>query len=160
MAGESRKRKVGLLYDERMCKHDTPDGEDHPECPNRIKAIWEMLQRTGLAQRFLLSLISSGFVVVCLFVAEILVKWVLWPFLFCRCVVLGGIKAEDKHLQLVHTKEHVNLVKRLSTKKKDSRRNKIASKLDSIYLNGGSSEAAYLAAGSVVEVIVILDAYK
>ncbi|KAF3540603.1 hypothetical protein F2Q69_00025194 [Brassica cretica] len=24
MAGESRKRKVGLLYDERMCKHDTP----------------------------------------------------------------------------------------------------------------------------------------
>ncbi|CAG7896004.1 unnamed protein product [Brassica rapa] len=119
MAGESRKRKVGLLYDERMCKHDTPDGEDHPECPNRIKAIWEMLQRTGLAQ---------------------------------RCVVLSGIKAEDKHLQLVHTKDHVNLVKRLSTKKKDSRRNKIASKLDSIYLNGGSSEAAYLAAGSVVEV--------
>ncbi|CAN7125696.1 unnamed protein product [Brassica rapa subsp. narinosa] len=119
MAGESRKRKVGLLYDERMCKHDTPDGDDHPECPNRIKAIWEMLQRTGLAQ---------------------------------RCVVLGGSKAEDKHLQLVHTKEHVNLVKSLSTKKKDSRRNKIASKLDSIYLNGGSSEAAYLAAGSVVEV--------
>nr|VDD27184.1 unnamed protein product [Brassica oleracea] len=119
MAGESRKRKVGLLYDERMCKHDTPDGEDHPECPNRIKAIWAKLQLTGLAQ---------------------------------RCAVLGGSKAEDKHLQLVHTKEHVNLVKRLSTKKKDSRRNKIASKLDSVYLNGGSSEAAYLAAGSVVEV--------
>uniref|UniRef100_M4EKM2 histone deacetylase n=1 Tax=Brassica campestris TaxID=3711 RepID=M4EKM2_BRACM len=119
MAGESRKRKVGLLYDERMCKHDTPDGEDHPECPNRIKAIWAKLQLTGLAQ---------------------------------RCVVLGGSKAEDKHLQLVHTKEHVNLVKSLSTKKKDSRRNKIASKLDSKYLNGGSSEAAYLAAGSVVEV--------
>ncbi|KAF2596098.1 hypothetical protein F2Q68_00012447 [Brassica cretica] len=118
MAGESRKRKVGLLYDERMCKHDTPDGEDHPECPNRIKAIWAKLQLTGLAQ---------------------------------RCAVLGGSKAEDKHLQLVHTKEHVNLVKRLSTKKKDSRRNKIASKLDSVYLNGGSSEAAYLAAGSVVE---------
>ncbi|KAJ4887802.1 hypothetical protein Rs2_27550 [Raphanus sativus] len=119
MAGESRKRKVGLLYDERMCKHDTPDGEDHPECPNRIKAIWEMLQRSGLAQ---------------------------------RCVVLGGSKAEDKHLELVHTKEHVNLVKGLSTKKKSSRRNKIASRLDSIYLNGGSSEAAYIAAGSVVEV--------
>ncbi|KAG2284322.1 hypothetical protein Bca52824_055542 [Brassica carinata] len=119
MAGESRKRKVGLLYDERMCKHDTPDGEDHPECPNRIKAIWAKLQLTGLAQ---------------------------------RCAVLGGSKAEDKHLQLVHTKEHVNLVTRLSTKKKDSRRNKIASKLDSVYLNGGSSEAAYLAAGSVVEV--------
>lgn len=73
-------------------------------------------------------------------------------------MVLGGSKAEDKHLQLVHTKDHVNLVKSLSTKQKDYRRNKIASQLNSIYLNGGSSEAAYLAAGSVVE--VILDAYK
>ncbi|ESQ31827.1 hypothetical protein EUTSA_v10003787mg [Eutrema salsugineum] len=113
------KRKVGLLYDERMCKHDTPDGEDHPECPDRIRVIWEKLQLTGLAQ---------------------------------RCVVLGGSKAEDKHLQLVHTKEHVNLVKSLSTKQKDYRRNRIASHLNSIYLNGGSSEAAYLSAGSVVEV--------
>ncbi|CAN6850705.1 unnamed protein product, partial [Brassica oleracea] len=109
-----------VFYTTRGCANTThPDGEDHPECPNRIKAIWAKLQLTGLAQ---------------------------------RCVVLGGSKAEDKHLQLVHTKEHVNLVKRLSTKKKDSRRNKIASKLDSVYLNGGSSEAAYLAAGSVVEV--------
>lgn len=79
-------------------------------------------------------------------------------FSFCRCVVLGSSKAEDKHLQLVHTKDHVNLVKSISTKQKDYRRNKIASQLNSIYLNGGSSEAAYLAAGSVVK--VILDAYK
>ncbi|VVB17571.1 unnamed protein product [Arabis nemorensis] len=111
-------RKVGLLYDEKMCKHDTPDGEDHPECPDRIRIIWETLQLAGVAQ---------------------------------RCVVLGGSKAEDKQLQLVHTKDHVNLVKSISTKKKDIRRNKIASQLNSIYLNGGSSEAAYLAAGSVVE---------
>lgn len=73
-------------------------------------------------------------------------------------MVLGGSKAEDKHLKLVHTKKHVNFVKSISTKQKDSRRNRIASVLDSIYLNGGSSEAAYLAAGSVVN--VILDAYK
>ncbi|CAH8362067.1 unnamed protein product [Eruca vesicaria subsp. sativa] len=118
-SSEKRRRKVGLLYDERMCKHDTPDGEDHPECPDRIKYIWEVLHLSGLAQ---------------------------------RCVVLSGSKAEDKQLQLVHTKKHVNLVKSLSTKKKDSKRNKIASEFDSIYLNGGSSEAAYLAAGSVVEV--------
>lgn len=72
-------------------------------------------------------------------------------------MALGGSKAEDKHLQLVHTRDHVNLVKSISTKKKDIRRNKIASQLNSIYLNGGSSEAAYLAAGSVVE--VILDAH-
>lgn len=74
---------------------------------------------------------------------------------FCRCVVFGGSKAEDKHLQLVHTKDHVSVVKSLSTKKKDYRRNRIASQWNSIYLNGSSSEAAFLAAGSVVEVIML-----
>ncbi|CAN8264847.1 unnamed protein product [Cochlearia groenlandica] len=113
-----RQRKVGLVYDETMCKHDTPDGEDHPECPDRIRVIWDKLQLAGVSQ---------------------------------RCVVLGGSKADDKHLQLVHTKDHVNLVKSLSTKQKDYKRNRIASHLNSIYLNGGSSESAYLAAGSVVQ---------
>ncbi|CAA7030885.1 unnamed protein product [Microthlaspi erraticum] len=117
--GGKIQRKVGLVYDETMCKHDTPNGEDHPECPDRIRVIWDKLQLAGVSQ---------------------------------RCVVLGGSKAEDKHLQLVHTKDHVKLVKSLSTKQKDYRRNRIASQLNSIYLNGGSSEAAYLAAGSVVEV--------
>lgn len=70
-------------------------------------------------------------------------------------MVLGGTKAEDKHLQLVHTTDHVNLVKSLSTKKKDDQRDRIASLLNSIYINGGSSEAAYLAAGSVVEVVTL-----
>ncbi|KAL0856375.1 hypothetical protein Bca101_061528 [Brassica carinata] len=120
--GESNgkfQRKVGLVYDETMCKHDTPDGEPHPERPDRIRVIWEKLQLAGVTQ---------------------------------RCVVLGGSKAEDKHLQLVHTEGHVNLVKSLSTNKKDYQRDRIASLLNSIYLNGSSSEAAYLAAGSVVEV--------
>ncbi|XP_019086943.1 PREDICTED: histone deacetylase 18-like [Camelina sativa] len=118
IAGKSQ-RKVGLVYDETMCKHDTPDGEVHVECPDRIRVIWEKLQLSGVTQ---------------------------------RCMVLGGTKAEDKHLKLVHTKKHVNLVKNISTKQKDSRRDKIASQLDSIYLSKGSSEAAYLAVGSVVEV--------
>ncbi|KAL1215106.1 Histone deacetylase 5 [Cardamine amara subsp. amara] len=118
IAGKSQ-RKVGLVYDETMCKHDTPDGEDHPECPDRIRVIWEKLQLAGVTQ---------------------------------RCVVLGSSKAQDKHLQLVHTKDHVNLVRSISTKQKDYQRNRIASQLNSIYLNGSSSEAAYLAAGSVVEV--------
>lgn len=73
-------------------------------------------------------------------------------------MVLGGTKAEDAHLQLVHTKDHVNLVKS-STNKKDYQSDRVASLVNSIYLNGSTSEAAYLAAGSVVEVI-ILDAYK
>lgn len=52
-SGEGRtiKRRVGLLYDERMCKHNTPDGDYHPENPNRIKAIWNKLQAAGIAQR-------------------------------------------------------------------------------------------------------------
>lgn len=53
--GEKSQRKVGLVYDETMCKHDTPDGEDHPECPDRIRIIWEKLQLAGVAQRFLFS---------------------------------------------------------------------------------------------------------
>ncbi|CAF1716427.1 histone deacetylase 5 isoform X1 [Brassica napus] len=111
-------RKVGLVYDETMCKHDTPHGEAHPERPDRIRVIWENLQLAGVTQ---------------------------------RCVVLGGTKAEDAHLQLVHTKDHVNLVKS-STNKKDYQSDRVASLVNSIYLNGSTSEAAYLAAGSVVEV--------
>ena len=75
-------------------------------------------------------------------------RFVLW---FYRCVVLGGTKAEDAHLELVHTKDHVNLVKS-STNKKDYQSDRVASLVNSIYLNGSTSEAAYLAAGSVVEV--------
>ncbi|KAG5056559.1 hypothetical protein AAZX31_05G020700 [Glycine max] len=113
-------RRVGLLYDERMCKHHTPDDEDHPETPNRIRAIWNKLQSTGVPQ---------------------------------RCVILEAKEAEDKHLLLVHSENHVNLIKNISSKQFNSRRHKIASKLDSIYFNEGSSEAAYLAAGSAVEVV-------
>ncbi|KAH1201479.1 Histone deacetylase 5 [Glycine max] len=114
-------RRVGLLYDETMCKHHTPDDEDHPENPNRIRAIWNRLQSAGVLQ---------------------------------RCVILEAKEAEDKHLLLVHSINHVNLIKNISSKQFNSRRHKIASKLGSIYFNEGSSEAAYLAAGSAVEVVV------
>ncbi|KAF6165065.1 hypothetical protein GIB67_000649 [Kingdonia uniflora] len=116
---QQRTPRVGLIYDERMCKHFTPNNEDHPENPQRIKAIWETLESFGIPQ---------------------------------RCVVLNGKEVDDKYVRLVHTKKHVNLIKNLSTKECDSKRDKIASKLNSIYLNEGSSEAAYLAAGSVIEV--------
>ncbi|KAK9278920.1 hypothetical protein L1049_028501 [Liquidambar formosana] len=112
-------RRVGLIYDERMCRHCTPDGEHHPENPNRIRAIWKKLESAGIPQ---------------------------------RCVVLSAKEAEDKYIHPVHSKNHVNLIRNISSKQFDSRRNKIASKLNSIYLNEGSSEAAYLAAGSVMEV--------
>ncbi|GLT26884.1 hypothetical protein SLA2020_019240 [Shorea laevis] len=111
-------RRVGLIYDERMCSHCTPDGEPHPENPNRIKAIWNKLQNSGTSQ---------------------------------RCVTLNAKAVEDKLIQAVHSKNHNNLIRNISSKVFDSRRNRIASKLNSIYFNEGSSEAAYLAAGSVVE---------
>lgn len=45
-------RRVGLLYDERMCKHSTPDGEPHPENPDRIKVIWNKLRAASIPQRY------------------------------------------------------------------------------------------------------------
>lgn len=111
--------RVGLVYDERMCLHATPDGERHPENPERIRAIWRKLESSGITK---------------------------------RCVVLKAKEAEDEHIASVHTKHHIKLIRHISSKEFDSRRNKIASQFNSIYFNKGSSEAAYLAAGSVIEV--------
>lgn len=113
--------RVGLIYDERMCRHTTPDGEQHPESPQRIRAIWRKLEAEGIPQ---------------------------------RCIVLDAKQADDKYLAAVHTKSHINLIRKISSKEFDSRRLKIASKLNSIYFNNGSSEAAYLSAGSVIEASV------
>lgn len=49
---KSQRRLVGLLYDERMCKHHTPDDDYHPENPNRIRSIWNKLQSAGIHQRY------------------------------------------------------------------------------------------------------------
>ncbi|XP_031092579.1 histone deacetylase 5 [Ipomoea triloba] len=115
---DSCDRRVGLIYDDRMCKHTTPDDEDHPEKPDRIRVIWNRLQSSGIAK---------------------------------RCVILDAKEAEDKHIALVHTKFHIDLIKSISSAKLDSRRNSIAAQFNSIYFNQGSSESAYLAAGSVIE---------
>ncbi|KAG9439099.1 hypothetical protein H6P81_019264 [Aristolochia fimbriata] len=69
-----------------------------------------------------------------------------------RCEVLTAKEADDKYLELVHTKKHIDLMRNISSTNFDSRRSKIASRFNSIYFNEGSSEAAYLAAGSVIEV--------
>ncbi|KAK2632058.1 hypothetical protein EUGRSUZ_L02064, partial [Eucalyptus grandis] len=117
--GASRsQRRVGILYDEKMCRHRTPDREPHPENPNRIKTIWNKLQDAGITE---------------------------------RCEVLNANKAVDKYILAVHGKSYVDLIRTISSKQSNCRR-RIASKFNSIYLNKGSSEAAYLAAGSVIEV--------
>lgn len=55
-------RRVGLLYDERMCKHSTPDGDPHPENPDRIKVIWNKLQANSIPQRY-----TTFFIIIQLF---------------------------------------------------------------------------------------------
>ncbi|CAH9057333.1 unnamed protein product [Cuscuta epithymum] len=111
-------RRVGIIYDDRMCKHTTPDGEDHPEKPDRIRVIWKRLQSSGIAK---------------------------------RCVILDGKNAEDKHIALVHSKFHTEFIRSISSAKLASRRDSIAAQFNSIYFNEGSSESAYLAAGSVIK---------
>jgi hypothetical protein len=72
-----------------------------------------------------------------------------------RCVVLDAKDVEDRYVLSVHSKKHVDLIRNISSKQFDSRRNRIASKFNSIYLNEGSSEAAFLSAGSVIEVVML-----
>ncbi|KAG2305569.1 hypothetical protein Bca52824_034220 [Brassica carinata] len=112
MAGDSsgkvtgkRKRKVGLLYDERMCKRLTVRIIQIVLIASNFKVIWEKLQLTGLAQRFLFFLSSFSF----------------------------GLAVNVWFLVVAKRKMRI-------------------SQFHSIYLNGSSSEAAYLSAGSVVEV--------
>ncbi|PIN00900.1 Histone deacetylase complex, catalytic component RPD3 [Handroanthus impetiginosus] len=68
-----------------------------------------------------------------------------------RCVILNAKAAENNHLARVHTKKHIDLIKNISSHN-ESRRKRIAKQFNSIYFNEGSTEAAYLAAGSVIEV--------
>ncbi|KAK9054448.1 hypothetical protein SSX86_025526 [Deinandra increscens subsp. villosa] len=112
------RRRVGLVYDERMCKHSTPRGESHPENPDRIRAIWNKLSSAGIHD---------------------------------RCMVFDAKEVEDKYIAAVHTTSHINLIKTISSQKMASKRNRVAGRYNSIYFNEGSSESAYLAAGSVLQ---------
>lgn len=76
----------------------------------------------------------------------------LSDFIIFSCVILDAKEAEDKQLLSVHSVKHVNQIKKISSKSFNSRNN-IAARLNSIYFNEGSTEAAYLAAGSTIEVL-------
>lgn len=58
----------------------------------------------------------------------------------------------DKYVSAVHTRKHVDLIRNVSSKWSNSLRKRIAANFNSIYLNEGSSEAAFLAAGGVLQV--------
>lgn len=72
-----------------------------------------------------------------------------------RCVVLKAKEVDDNSLALVHAKSHIEFIKNVSSKYSGSRRKRMAAKFNSIYFNDGSSEAACLAAGSVIEVCLL-----
>ncbi|KAL5987824.1 hypothetical protein ACLOJK_035579 [Asimina triloba] len=125
--------RVALVYDERMCSHADPEVEDHPESPERIRAVWRKLESGGITQRCDLAPVSVS------------------------CVVLNAKEAKDSHIRRVHTQKHINLIRNISSKDIDpAKRHRTASKFNSIYFNEGSSEAAYLAAGSVIEAVLVL----
>jgi hypothetical protein len=57
-----------------------------------------------------------------------------------------NIQNPDKYIASVRSKSHIKLMNKISSKKYDTSRNKIARKLDYIYFNKGSSEYSVLAA--------------
>jgi acetoin utilization deacetylase AcuC-like enzyme len=64
-------------------------------------------------------------------------------------------EATNEELSSVHTQNHVELMKAVSSKNYGKHRRKaLASRYDSIFFNNGSSKSALLAAGSVIEVVI------
>lgn len=50
------KRKVCIIFDERMVVMHVPSDPDHKEVPERVRAIQRKFQKDGLFQRFLFNL--------------------------------------------------------------------------------------------------------
>lgn len=69
--GDIRRPRVALLYDERMCKHWNPNDDDHPETPDRIRAIWKLLESRGIPQR-------SPLLLLVIFSREISYRGLVW----------------------------------------------------------------------------------
>lgn len=115
-----RRRKVGIVYDERMCKHATPEDQPHPEQPDRIRVIWDKLNSAGVLH---------------------------------KCVMVEAKEASEEQLAGVHSRKHIEVMKSIGTARYNKKkRDKLAASYSSIYFSQGSSEAALLAAGSVVEI--------
>lgn len=74
---------------------------------------------------------------------------------FQRCIRVEAREATDDELETVHTKNHITLMRRVSSKAYGKEgRMALARRFNSIYFNEGSSESALLAAGSVVELSI------
>ena len=67
-------------------------------------------------------------------------------------------EAKEKYIASVHARKHVDLIRKISSKDSSDLK-KTAKKFDSVYFSKGSSESAFLAAGSVIEVISFYFSY-
>lgn len=64
---------------------------------------------------------------------------------------MGGKEAKDEHISLVHDRKHIDFIKSISSKQEKFWK-EMTKKYNSVYFNQGSSEAAYISAGCVIEV--------
>lgn len=110
---------VGLVYDARMCEHANLEDPYHPEKPERITAIFEMLEKAGVVE---------------------------------KCTRVDAREATDAELASVHTPKHIAAMRAVGKQAYDrEERLSLGRRYNSIYFNKGSSGAALLAAGSLVE---------
>ncbi|GKF23941.1 histone deacetylase 5 [Tanacetum coccineum] len=132
MADQSQQQErgsshVGLVYDKRMCKHSAPAETEHHENPERIRAIWNKLVSAGIPQ---------------------------------TCEVFKAKQVEDKYIKAIHSEIHTLFLKTISSKitnfmaaTYDYDNSVYFDSYNSVYFNKGSSESAYLAAGSMLQVV-------
>lgn len=71
---------------------------------------------------------------------------------------MGGKEAKDEHISLVHNRKHIDFIKSISSKEEMFWK-EMAKKYNSVYFNQGSSEAAYISAGCVIEVTSVVSFY-
>jgi histone deacetylase 6 len=70
-------------------------------------------------------------------------------------VKVDAREATNEELCSLHTQNHVELMKSVSSKSYGKHQHKaLASHYDSIFFNNSSSKSALLAAGSVIEVVI------
>ncbi|KAJ0643569.1 putative histone deacetylase [Helianthus annuus] len=77
----TERRRVGLVYDERMCKHSAPKREIHPENPDHIRAVGTNSRLLEfLKGHFLYTLNITKLVLVLFVVIDIVETIVLYYF--------------------------------------------------------------------------------
>ncbi|XP_045552485.1 histone deacetylase 6 isoform X3 [Salmo salar] len=119
LCNEASATGTGLVFDNMFTRHYCLWDPSHPECPERVTTIMDMVEKQGLLS---------------------------------RCVTVEARAASNEELRLVHTKEHVDLMR--STQHMDEDQLKtLADSYDSVYIHPESYTCASLAVGSVLQLV-------